>query len=112
LIKQLKHTINVFEHTHPACIAIFMFDRSSVHKGFVENALNVHNMNMNPGKKQKRLRNTLIPLSNPDPAPSEEDIYGQVQKMCFPDDHPNLELRGQTKGMKVILFFFFFELFL
>src|SRR5260221_1510265 len=103
LIKQLKHTINVFDHTHPGCIAIFMFDWSSVHKGFVENALNIHNMNVNPGKKQRKLHDTVIPLSNPDPAPGEEDTCGQVQKMCFPDDHPNPELRGQLKGMKVVL---------
>ena len=69
----------------------------------MENALNIHNMNVNPGKKQRKLRDTVIPLSNPGPAPSEEDTRGQVQKMCFPDDHPDLELRGQPKGIRIVL---------
>ena len=103
LIEQLKVTIKAFEHTHPGCIVIFVFDRSSAHEGFGENALNVHNMNVNPGKKQRRLRDTVIPLSNPEPIPGKEDTRGQVQKMCFPDDHPNPELKGQPKGIKVVL---------
>jgi len=103
LINQLAHTIKVFDHTHPDRVAIFVFDRSSAHEGFAENALNVHNMNVNPGNKQRRLRDTVIPLSNPDPAPGEEDTRGQVQKMCFPDDHHKPELRGKPKGMKIVL---------
>ena len=103
LINQLKHTIKVFDHTHPDRVAIFVFDRSSAHEGFAENALNVHNMNVNPGNKQRRLRDTVIPFSNPDPAPGEEDTRGQVQKMCFPDDHHKPELRRKPKGMKIVL---------
>ena len=103
LINQLKHTIKVFEHTHPDHVAIFVFDRSSAHEGFAENALNVNNMNVGHGKKQRKLRDTVIPLSNPEPAPGEEDTRGQVQKMSFPDDHPNPELRGQAKGIKNVL---------
>ena len=103
LINQLRHTIRVFNYTHPDQVAIFVWDRSSAHEGFAENALNVHNMNVNPGKKQRKLRDTVIPLNNRDPAPGEEDTRGQVQKMCFPDDHPNPDLRGQPKGMKIIL---------
>ena len=60
-------------------------------------------MNVNPGGKQKRLRNTVIPLSNPDPAPGEEDTHGKLQHMCFPDDHSNLELQGQPKGLCTVL---------
>src|SRR5260221_6987177 len=103
LINQLKHTIKVFEHTHPDHVAIFVFDQSSAHEGFAENTLNVNNMNVGHGKKQRKLRDTVIPLSNPEPAPGEEDTRGRVQKMYFPDDHPNPELRGQAKGIKVVL---------
>ena len=99
----MEHTIKVFEHTHPDCVAIFVFDRSSAHEGFAENALNIHNMNVNPGGKQRKLRDTTIPLSNPDPAPGEEDTHGQVQKMCFPDDHTDPELRGKPKGIRLVL---------
>jgi len=60
LINQLKHTIKVFDHTHPDRVAIFVFDRSSTHEDFTENALNVHNMNVNPGNKQRRLYSTTL----------------------------------------------------
>src|SRR6267142_2454152 len=103
LVSQMEHTIKVFEHTHPDCVAIFVFDRSSAHKGFAENALNIHNMNINPGGKQRKLRDTTIPLSNPALAPGEEDTRSQVQKMCFPDDHTDPELRGKPKGIRLVL---------
>jgi hypothetical protein len=60
-------------------------------------------MNVGIGKKQRKLHDTVILLSNPEPAPSKEDTYSQVQKMCFPDDHPNLEQKGQVKGIKIVL---------
>ena len=103
MIDQVTHTLKVFEHTHPDCVGIFIFDRSSAHEGFAENALNVNNMNIKHGGKQRKLRDTVIPLSNPDPASGEDDTCGQVQKMCFLDDHPNPGLRGQPKGIKVVL---------
>jgi hypothetical protein len=103
LIVQVRHTIKIFEHTHPDCVTIFVFDRSSAHEGFVKNTLNVNNMNINPAGKQRKLRDTVIPLSNPDPAPGEEDTHSQVQTMSFPDNHPDLELRGKPKGIRAIL---------
>jgi hypothetical protein len=36
LIDQIKITIKVFEFTHPNCIGVFSFDRSSAHEGFAE----------------------------------------------------------------------------
>jgi hypothetical protein len=60
-------------------------------------------MNLNPGGKQRKLRDTIIPLNNPDPALGEEDTRGQVQKMTFPDDHIDPKLRGQPKGVRVVL---------
>jgi len=60
-------------------------------------------MNVGHRKKQRKLCDTVIPLSNPEPAPGEEDTCSQVQKMSFPDGHPNPELRGQAKGIKNIL---------
>jgi len=84
--------IAVFEHTHPNCTRVFIFDRSSAHKGYADNALNVNSMNINPAGKQKKLRDTKIPLNNPDPAPSEEDTCGHTQSMCFPSDHSDPRL--------------------
>ena len=69
----------------------------------MQDTLNVNNMNVNPRNNQRRLRNTVVPLNNPDNVPGKEDMCRQVQKMCFPDDHPNLELRGKLKGIKVVL---------
>jgi hypothetical protein len=103
LIKQLKNTIAIFEYTHPNCMAVFVFDRSSAHEGYAEDALNISNMNINPGGKQKKMRDTIIPLDNPDPAPGEEDTRGRLQRMCFPDDHSDPKLRGQAKGVKAVL---------
>ena len=66
-IDQIKITIKVFEFTHPNCIGVFTFDCSSAHEGFAEDVLNINNMNINPGRKQRKLRNTIIPFNNPDP---------------------------------------------
>ena len=60
-------------------------------------------MNINPRGKQKKLHDTKIPLNNLGPAPSKEDTCGHAQSMCFPDDHSNPTLRGQPKGIRVIL---------
>jgi hypothetical protein len=103
LVQQLKSAIAIFEYTHPNCTGVFVFDRSSAHEGYAEDSLNVNSMNINPGGKQKKLRDTTIPLSNPDPAPGEADTRGQQQKMCFPDDHSDPKLQGQPKGVKVVL---------
>jgi hypothetical protein len=103
LIEQVKITIKIFDISHPDCIGVFVFDRSSAHEGFAEDALNINNMNMNPGGKQRKLRNTIIPLNNPDPAPGEEDTHGQIQQMSFPDDHIDPKLRGKPKGVRVVL---------
>ena len=92
LLQQLKSMIAVFEHTHPNCTGVFIFDQSSAHKGYADNALNVNSMNINPAGKQKKLRDTKIPLNNPDPAPGEEDTHGHTQSMCFPSDHSNPRL--------------------
>jgi|SRR6266850_7226442 len=99
----MRHTIKVFKHTHPDCVAIFVFNQSLAYEGFTENALNIHNTNVNPEGKQRKLCNTTIPLSNPAPAPGKEDTHGQVQKMCFLDDHTNPELRGKLKGIRLVL---------
>jgi hypothetical protein len=103
LIKQLKNMIVIFEYTHSNCKGVFVFDRSSAHEGYAEDALNINNMNINPGGKQKKMHDTMIPRSNPDPAPGEEDTRGQIQKMCFPDSHNDPDLCRKAKGMRAVL---------
>jgi len=104
LIEQVRVVIKVFEYTHPGCVGVFMFDRSSTYGGFTEDTLNVNSINLNPRGKQKNLRDTIIPWNNPDPAHADEkDTCGKVQHMCFPEDHENPQLQGQPKGIKAVL---------
>ena len=103
LIKQVKNVLSIFEYTHPGCVSIFVFDRSSTHEGFAEDALNTNAINVHPRWKQKKMHDSIIPWNNPDLAPGEEDTCGQVQQMCFPDDHEDPKLRGQPKGVRAIL---------
>jgi hypothetical protein len=60
-------------------------------------------MNINSGGKQRKLHDTVIPLCNPDPAPGEEDTCRQIQQMCFLGDHSDPKLRGQPKGIRIVL---------
>ena len=46
-------------------------------------------MNVNPGGKQPKMRNTTF--------------NGQVQYLVFPEDYLDVELRGKPKGMRIIL---------
>jgi hypothetical protein len=103
LIKQIEITISIFQITHPNCVGVFVFDRSSTHEGFAEDALNVNHMNIKPGGKQKVLRDMVIPLGNLAPAPGKEDTCGKIQYMCYPDDYSDLILRGKLKGIQAIL---------
>lgn len=54
LTTQLQHTIKIFEYLHLGTVGIFVFDCSSAHEAFAEDALNINNMNVNPGKSQKK----------------------------------------------------------
>lgn len=95
--------MNIFEFLHPGAVGVFVFDCSSAHEAFAENALNVNNMNINPGGRgQRKLRNTTIPLDNPAPQHNGvPDTRGMTQSMVFPDDHPKYP--GQPKGMLQVL---------
>ena len=104
LMDQLKIAVDIFEYTHPEKVGIWIFDCSSAHEGLSPNALNVNNMNINPGGTTARvMRDTIIPLNNPPPKPSCIDTRGQPQSMVFPLDHPEPTLRGKPKGMRVVL---------
>lgn len=76
---------------------------SSAQKGLAEDALNVNNMNVNPGEKQQHLCTTTIPTNNPPPKPGHPDTQGQLHEMVYAINHPDLKLQGQPKGMKAVL---------
>jgi hypothetical protein len=103
LREQTKDAVDIFEYMHPDKVGIWIFDCSSAHEGYAADALNVNNMNVRPGGKQKHLRDTIIPLNNPPPKPGRPDTRGLTQTMVYPLDHPDSELRGKPKGMKAVL---------
>ena len=70
---KLKDAVDIFNAKYPNCTAVFIFDCSSNHEGFAKDALNVKNMNVNPGGAQAKLRCTIIPLNNPPPHPGQPD---------------------------------------
>ena len=102
-MEQMEHAVDIFEHTHPGKVAIWLFDCSSAHEGLAPDALNINNMNVNPGGKQCHLRSTVIPSSNPPPKPGRIDTRGKLQDMVFAPDHPDPNLRGKAKGTKAVL---------
>jgi hypothetical protein len=55
LMDQMVHAVNIFEHLNPNKIGIWLFDCSAAHEGLAEDALNINNMNVNSGGKQRRL---------------------------------------------------------
>ncbi len=87
---------------NPNTVAEFFFDQSSAHGAFAGDALNANEMNVKPGRNQRRMHATFIPNDNPNPA-----LRGQPQDMIFPDnllpDHEYYKFCGQAKGMKAVL---------
>ena len=92
LLKQVEKTINIFERVYPECRGLFLFDNAPSHRKVVDNALNADKMNVGPGGKQPKMRDTVW--------------QGQVQSMVDRDEVPRgmkaiLEERGvDTMGMK------------
>jgi hypothetical protein len=100
---QLKDAVDIFEFLHPDAVAVWVFDCSSSHEGLAPNALNVNKMNVNPGGAQTLMRDTIIPHNNPPPKAGEVDTCGLPQPLVFPLDHPDPQLAGVAKGMRVVL---------
>ena len=83
-MQQLEVAVKICEYKYPKADGwrwIWVFDQSSCHTAMAENALDVSKMNVGPGGKQARMRDTVW--------------AGKLQKMCF-----NI---GVPKGMKIIL---------
>ena len=83
-MQQLEIAVKICEYKYPKAdgwIWIWIFDQSSCHTAMAEDALDVSRMNVSPGGKQARLRETVW--------------AGKPQKMCF-----NI---GVPKGKKIIL---------
>ncbi|POW01191.1 hypothetical protein PSHT_12661 [Puccinia striiformis] len=101
LCKQVtEKALPIFEALHPGCQGVFVFDCSSAHEAFGPQALRVQNMNLGPGGKQSRLRDTIIPTND---TRIPEGLRGQPQSMCFPTDYEVQSLAGQPKGIQQVL---------
>ena len=103
LLDQIKVAIPIFEYLQPSAIGIWIFDCSSAHEALSEDALNVKNMNIKPGGKQAKLRNTTIPMNNLGPKPGAVDMRGQQQSLVYAADHPDPDLHGKAKGIRAVL---------
>lgn len=72
MVKQLKaDAIGLFESLHPDCTAVFLFDNSSNHGAFADDALVASRMTLNEKEWSERLKyqfkDTLVTLANGDP---------------------------------------------
>jgi hypothetical protein len=90
--------ILIFEEAHLGCQALFIFDQSSAHASLPTDALKAFEINKSNGGKQWFQKDTIIPLSNPDPC-----FQGLVQKMTTED--------GKQKGLQQTLEEYGFDIF-
>ncbi|RIB29564.1 hypothetical protein C2G38_2155049 [Gigaspora rosea] len=89
LLDQVHNAIIIFERTHPGTIRIWAFDNAMVHMAMAPDALKANKMNLNPKGHQPKMH------------PTTWD--GNVQSLVIPSDYPDVNLRGQAKGMKKVL---------
>ena len=59
LLKQVATTIDIFERVHPHAKGIFLFDNAPSHRKMADDSLNADKMNVGPGGKQPRMRDTV-----------------------------------------------------
>ena len=59
LLEQVARTIDVFERVHPYATALFLFDNAPSHRKVPGYALNADRMNVGPGGKQPKMRDTV-----------------------------------------------------
>ena len=83
LLKQVKNVISIFKEAHPGCCALFIFDQSSPHASLGPDALCAFNMNKSNGGKEWKQKDTIIPMSIPEPL-----CHGFIQKMTLKNGEP------------------------
>lgn len=90
LLAQVNKAISIFEEAHPGCVALFVFDHSSAHASLAPDALRAFDMNKSNGGKQRKQRDTVIPMNNPC-----IQYRGKLQKMTTES--------GEAKGLQQTL---------
>ena len=94
-----KKAIPIFEALKPDAQAVFVFDCTSAHGAFAFSALRLQNMNLNPGRKQSRLQDTVI-LCNDTNNPLH--LRGQPQNLSYDTSHPDPNQAGKPKGVQAV----------
>lgn len=99
LMAQCEHFLDIFEMVHPGAICMVVFDCSSNHQAFADDALVASRMNVHPGGKQPKMRDTtFVPVEQRHiPTDQQEQV---AQTMVFGDDHP--QHPGKPKGMLAV----------
>jgi len=87
LLVQINKAISIFEEAHLEFIALFVFDMSSAHASLRPDALCTFDMNKSNGGKQRKQKDTVIPINNAHP-----EFAGKSQKMTTGT--------GEVKGLK------------
>jgi len=64
LLAQVDWMILIFEEVHLRCIRLFLFDHSSAHASLGPDALHMFDMNKSNGRKQRKQKDTIIPMNN------------------------------------------------
>ena len=90
LLAQVDRAISIFEEAHPRCVGLFLFDHSSAHASLGPNALRAFDMNKSNGGKQRKQKDTVIPMNN-----RYVEHRGKAQKMTTE--------AGQAKGLQQTL---------
>jgi hypothetical protein len=90
LLTQVDNAISIFEEAHPDCVALFVFDQSSAHASLGPDALRAFDMNKSNGGKQRKQKDTVIPMNNP-----YARFHGKHQKMTTET--------GEAKGLQLTL---------
>ena len=90
LLAQVKQAISIFEEAHPDCVGVFLFDHLSTHMSLEPDALYVFKMNKSNRRKQRKQKDIIIPMNNPD-----IECCGKPQKMTTE--------AGEAKGLQQTL---------
>ena len=90
LLTQVDQAIDIFEEAHPICVALFLFNHSSMHTSFGPDALHAFDMNKSNGGKKKLRKDIIILMNNP-----TVECHGKIQKMMIES--------GEAKGLQQML---------
>jgi len=90
LLVQVDKAIAIFDKVHLGCEGVFIFDQSLAHGSLGPDALCAFNMNKSNGGKQRKQKDTVIPMNNP-----HERLCRKPQKMTMDT--------SEAKGLKQVL---------